>query len=563
MQSFRLLGCGLLMSAVLAPLCIAQVDLPAKTDLDTYVNTPDPAYEWKVVSTSKEGTLKLAVLEMVSQNWLTPEQVDRTEWRHWMNIAYPEQAKSDIGFLFISGGNNRGNPPTAPDRMIKTIAMATGAVVVELKMVPNQPLVFHNDGVPRTEDDLIGYTWDQYIETGESIWLARNAMVKSAVRAMDTTTAFMATKEGGEQVVDKFFVAGASKRGWTTWLTGAVDPRVVAICPIVIDVLNVEESMKHHFAAYGFWAPAVGNYVQHGVMQRLGDPRLAGLYQMVDPYMYRHRLSIPKFVLNAAGDQFFLPDSSQFYWSELSGPKGLRYVPNTDHGMDGSDAVESIVAFYSLVKSGKSIPEFSWEFEADAIKVTAVDRPDEVRLWRAVNPDARDFRLETLGAKYRSELLKESEPGVYLAPIVEPEKGWSASFVELTYDIGAAFPLKLTTAVKVVPDVLPYADRDPSLPPSLTVRLEAKNESQAEKLISAMTETLVQVGVTKEDLQVEHLDGKVYFNFDPNIKEFRKVLGAVGELVKKEGGNGLRFQLESGRQITLDQAPMLEAAIGK
>ena len=30
---------------------------------------------------------------------------------------------------------------------------------------------------------------------------------------------------------------------------------------------------------------------------------------------------MPKFVLNAAGDQFFLPDSSQFYYDELKGPK--------------------------------------------------------------------------------------------------------------------------------------------------------------------------------------------------------------------------------------------------
>jgi len=69
-------------------------------------------------------------------------------------------------------------------------------------------------------------------------------------------------------------------------LTGAVDPRVCGIIPIVIDVVNTEPSMLHHFAAYGFWAPSVGNYVQHGIMERLDHPRIRELYDLVDPYSY-------------------------------------------------------------------------------------------------------------------------------------------------------------------------------------------------------------------------------------------------------------------------------------
>ena len=60
----------------------------------------------------------------------------------------------------------------------------------------------------------------------------------------------------------KFVVSGASKRGWTTWTTAAVDKRVVAIIPIVIDLLNVEPSFEHHWQAYGFWAPAIKDYVE-------------------------------------------------------------------------------------------------------------------------------------------------------------------------------------------------------------------------------------------------------------------------------------------------------------
>ena len=323
--------------------CFAQfagaADLPAETALDQYVQEPDDSYRWEIVRETAVDGGRLVVVDMVSQTWRTKQDVDRPEWQHWVTMAIPAEVRSEIGFLFIGGGRNGREAPDGPSDRVAQIAQATGTVVAELGMVPNQPLVFHNDGQKRVEDDLIGYTWDQFLKTGDVTWPARNPMVKSAVRAMDTMTAVMASETGGKHTVDKFVVAGGSKRGWTTWLTGAVDPRVVGIVPIVIDVLNVNVSMRHHFAAYGFWAPSVGDYVKHRIMERMEHPRLADLYHLVDPFYYRHRLTMPKLVLNAAGDQFFLPDSSQFYWDDLKGPKSLRYVPNADHGLRGSDGL--------------------------------------------------------------------------------------------------------------------------------------------------------------------------------------------------------------------------------
>lgn len=54
-------------------------------------------------------------------------------------------------------------------------------------------------------------------------------MTKSAVRAMDTITAFCSSAAGGQIQVDRFVVGGASKRGWAAWTTAAVDERVVAV----------------------------------------------------------------------------------------------------------------------------------------------------------------------------------------------------------------------------------------------------------------------------------------------------------------------------------------------
>jgi hypothetical protein len=44
--------------------------------------------------------------------------------------------------------------------------------------------------------------------------------------AMDATIEFAKQKTGN--TIKKFVVAGASKRGWVTWLTSAVDKRVMA-----------------------------------------------------------------------------------------------------------------------------------------------------------------------------------------------------------------------------------------------------------------------------------------------------------------------------------------------
>ncbi|MCU0959847.1 MAG: PhoPQ-activated pathogenicity-related family protein [Pirellulaceae bacterium] len=434
-----------------------------ETALDRYVAQPDASYRWDIVKTIRQNGLTTFVIDLKSQTWRSPNEVDRTLWQHWLVVAKPDGATANTALLFIAGGKNGGDPPNEANERVTKLALGSRSVVATLLMVPNQPLIFHNDGQPRVEDDLIAYTWTQFFKTGDATWPARNPMVKSAVRAMDTITALMASEAGGQMKVDKFVVAGGSKRGWTTWITGAVDSRVVAIAPIVIDVVNVQESMRHHYSAYGFWAPAVGDYTRHRIFEWLGTPEMEALQQLVDPFSYRARLQMPKFILNAAGDQFFLPDSSQFYFDDLLGEKYLRYVPNGDHSLDGTDATESLLAFYLTVLHNLPRPQLTWTFEPDgAIRAVSQTPVAQAMLWQATNPAARDFRVETLGKEYRGSALADQGGGVFLGRVTPPDKGWTAYFIELTYDIGQRLPpLKLTTAVRVTPDTLPFADKDP------------------------------------------------------------------------------------------------------
>jgi PhoPQ-activated pathogenicity-related protein len=422
------------------------------TPLDVYVKQIDPNYEYNVMKTIERDGLKVHQVEMISQQWLDEEEVDRTLWHHWLMIYEPPVVESTTGMLFISGGSNNGEGPELNDVMGK-VALETKSIVSELRMVPNEPLDFKKDDMgPRTEDEIIAYGWKRYLESGDPKWASRLPMTKSAVRAMDTISAV--TTANGDSPVYKYFVAGGSKRGWTTWTTAAVDPRVVAIAPIVIDLLNVRESFMYHYRMYGFWAPAVGDYYREGIMDEMDNPKFAELMSFVDPYSYRERLTMPKLILNATGDQFFLNESSRFYYDELKGEKNLRYVPNVGHDIsDGSDALETLIAFYQSVLREQPRPEYDWTFEEDgSIRVKTGTEPKAAHLLAGTNPKHRDFRIDSAGPVFESTRLEAVAPNTYVANVEKPESGFTAYFVELTFEGPEKYPLKLTTAVRVTPE---------------------------------------------------------------------------------------------------------------
>ena len=306
------------------------------------------------------------------------------------------------------------------------------------------------------EDDLIGYSRVKHFSTKDDTWLVRLAMVKSGVRALDAIQEFMRTRGAN---VDRFVVSGGSKRGWTAWLVGVTDRRVVALMPMVIDALNSEAITRHHYEAYGFFSPALKDYVEHGLFPgKIGTPEYRAVLRIEDPYEHRARLRMPKYLVNASGDEFFLPDNSQFYFDALEGEKHLRYVPNAKHNLAGSDARESLTAYYQSVLDGKPRPKFTWKKNhADgSLRVEVKDRPAQVNLWQAANPQARDFRVDVIGHAYTSSVLAETGPGIYEARVPSPAQGYQAFFVELVYPSGGKYPFKFTTEVSVVPDVLPF-----------------------------------------------------------------------------------------------------------
>lgn len=428
-----------------------------QTALDIYVHAPDSHYQYTLSEKKRVSGCRDYLILMTSQRWLSPAQVKRSVWEHWVRIYIPDKVTSTTGLLYILGGSI-DNPPPKPDHDLESLATLTHTVTSEVFDIPNEPLTFAGDPFgPRDEDQIIAYTWKKFLDTGDSTWPLRLPMTKAAVRAMDTVISFAAGKKGGRHRVDHFVVTGASKRGWTTWTTAAVDPRVVAIAPMVIDVLHVVPSFQHHYRSYGFWAPAVKSYYDEHLMDDVGGAAFEKLMEIEDPYSYRDRLTMPKLIVNAAGDQFFLPDSSRFYFNDLPGEKHLLYEANADHSLKGTGVNQSIAAFYQSVIEGGKRPDFNWTFESDgSIRVTTSQTPLTMTLWQATNPEHRDFRVEAIGKAYQSSSLVAESPGLYVAHVPQPAKGWTAFFVEATLPGPGKYPFKFTTAVRVLPDIEPF-----------------------------------------------------------------------------------------------------------
>lgn len=386
-----------------------------------------------------------------SQTWRDASEVDYPLWQHDLTIVEPWFSGRHCLFL-VNGGSNPLKYPS-PDSTLALVGIALGVKYAQLDQVPNQPLRFADEvNNPRKEDALLAYSLDKALLTGDPEWPAHCAMTKAVVKGMD------AVQQQFKQV-DSFVLLGASKRGWTAWLTAAIDPRVKYLVPIVIDVLNFPLQVEYHWEAYGSYSSAVQDYIDFDLFCRVhNDPGAPDLMNIVDPYSYIDKFTMPKLILNASGDQFFLPDSSRHYYHDLPNQAQtyLKYYPNADHYMetllDDYGQMLGLLQWAVNAMNGTPNPQYSWYVnESGAIVVQTSSSPTSVKLWQATNPDGRDFRLETVGPIYTSSTLPHQGGGVYIGYCPPPAQGWTAYFVELTFGLQT-----YTTEIVVTPDTLPY-----------------------------------------------------------------------------------------------------------
>jgi PhoPQ-activated pathogenicity-related protein len=399
-----------------------------ETALISYINNNDSHYNWELKDTYPVGEYTAYDLLLTSQKWR------EFVWSHQLTLLVPKEVAHDGALLVITGGRMKDGAPNwsskQDDKNAKNfapLAEKNKAIVAIVRQVPNQPLY---DGM--TEDELISFTLHNYKNDKDLTWPLLFPMVKSAVRAMDAAQEFSREKLNKE--INRFTVTGASKRGWTTWLTGASDKRVETIAPMVIDVLNMPVSLDYQLVVWNEYSDQINDYIKLEIPQTVRSADGNALTQMIDPYSYRDKLTMPKLIFIGTNDEYWPVDAIKNYINEIPGENYIHYVPNAGHDLgNGEQALRALSAFWgkSLNKKPQSDLAYAIESDKESATLTVTSGSKELLnayLWSTDSED-RDFRDE----EWSPITLKINNGDPIRYKVKFPDKGFKAFYIDLEY----------------------------------------------------------------------------------------------------------------------------------
>lgn len=411
--------------------------------LADYVAAVDDSFGWTVRRRGELPAGQWAELTLTSQTWRDGA------WKHQLFVLKPKKVRDGSRALLVIGGGDwkpeleqspaAGEAAPAQAAQYATVAENIGSPVAVLLQVPHQPL----NGM--REDALISHTFTQFVKTDDATWPLLLPMVKSAVAGMNAVEQF--AKSEWSLAIGEFTLTGGSKRGWTTWLTAAIDPRVTALAPAVIDTLNMTKQMPHQIASFGKPSEQIRDYTERGLHMLMATPRGQKLTRIVDPYHYREALTQPKLILLGTNDRYWPLDALNLYWSDLPGKKYVLYVPNQGHGLNDKErTLGTITALHRQAAGELKLADLDWQFLEEPGKVRlrlkSSERPESVSAWLAESP-TRDFR----NARWSSQPMPASGEDYEFELPLKPA-GLQAMFGEAVFSTDRA-PYFLSTNVRI------------------------------------------------------------------------------------------------------------------
>ena len=428
------------------------------TSMSDYIESTKNEFSYDIQEVIYEENWTGYHIKMISGEWLDSKKVDQVEWWHYVDIIIPKQTTSSTGIMFIDGGEKSDDYFRLDAQSIGN-AIKTESVIVNVSNIPFQPLNFlSSEQDSFEEDDLIAFAWNKFLKQGakqkDVEWLPRFPMTRAIVRAMDLAQEIVLQND---ILVKDFVVSGASKRGWTAWTTAAVDSRVKAVVPMVIDMLNLVPSFENHYRSYGEFSPAIQEYVNYNIQDWLGTEEFKVLMSYIEPFSFIDKFTMPKYIINAGSDEFFSTDSWRFYYDKLPGEKIIRYVPNKNHSLDGRYLTEDLVSYFYRVINDIEIPSLSWNLSDNKL-IAELDYDGEydVSVWTAKNDNGRDFRLWEEGELWEETSIGKLANNKYELNVSSNLKGYKATMIEFTIDPESEFPLIISTGPFVFPEKYPF-----------------------------------------------------------------------------------------------------------
>lgn len=404
-----------------------------ETALSDYIHNGDTSFQWTVIDSTQVADVTAYRLLLRSQTWRG------IPWMHEMVVVVPQRVKHSEALLHLTGGGEDEQTGEIRyhdwnDGTIQTVGQMAHncqAVTAIVWQVPRQPLFGG-----KVEDVLVSYTYHQFQQTGDYTWPLLFPMTKTAIRAMDAVQQLVDSRRKKGRRVTHFVVNGVSKRGWTTWLTAASgDPRVKAIAPMVIDILNMPVNVAYQKVMYGKYSEQIKDYVNLGLTEDVANPQGKALVEMVDPYSYRRQLTQPKMLFMGTNDEFWTVDAVKHYIDSIPGTHMMTYVPNAGHGLgDRQAALLSLEAFFAQTIRGERYVTCQSAItlngkKADLfVQTTGKGRLLNVELWEATS-QTLDFRK----ARFAPVMQMQTRDKAFHIDVTLPEYAYKAFFVMLTY----------------------------------------------------------------------------------------------------------------------------------
>lgn len=328
-------------------------------------------------------------------------------WQHHVTVVGLEHP-GDFLFLEVTGGD--ANPVDI--ERARMVSERLKCAVAVLFNIPNQPIW------ELTEDDLIAHTFVEAIDSDDETWPLLFPMVQSVIGTLDVLEKLL-----GHPF--RTLVTGASKRGWTSWLAGASgDPRIVAIMPRVIEMLNVPDQLAGQLQEWGHYSPMLEPYTSRGLMERVKTEQGRRLALEVDPFTHRELISVPTYIVAGSNDPYWTVDAARHYLSSLNHEAHLLVIPNEGHNMgDRSSELHGSLEFAGKLMRNEPRQHLDWNVQGNKVTLSASE--GHVDWYVASGPDAHfEEAFWTKIADHGSEIT------------CGPGSNWSAVLGQVTWEDG-------------------------------------------------------------------------------------------------------------------------------